>query len=69
VRILCECIPLRIDHATVKAEFSPGRHGIKAMPERITKQLLKVQSGTLYPLLHRLVADGWLIKTREEHRR
>ena len=57
------------------------------MPERITKQLLKlleamladaarewyglelmdatgIRSGTLYPLLHRLVADGWLERTR-----
>jgi PadR family transcriptional regulator PadR len=56
------------------------------MPERITKQLLKVlealvadsgrqwyglelmdatklSSGTLYPILHRLVQDGWLVRT------
>lgn len=55
------------------------------MPERITKQLLKVleallvdpqrewyglelmdatklSSGTLYPILHRLVQDGWLAR-------
>lgn len=55
------------------------------MPERITKQLLKVlealladprrewyglelmdatklTSGTLYPILHRLVQDGWLAR-------
>ena len=59
------------------------------MPERITKQLVKLleamivdparewyglelmnatklSSGTLYPLLHRLVQDGWLVRTSEE---
>jgi DNA-binding PadR family transcriptional regulator len=25
----------------------------------------RLSSGTLYPLLHRLVADGWLERTRE----
>jgi DNA-binding PadR family transcriptional regulator len=24
-----------------------------------------LSSGTLYPILHRLVADGWLVRTRE----
>lgn len=24
-----------------------------------------LKSGTLYPLLHRLVADGWLVRTRD----
>lgn len=61
---------------------------IRAMPERITKQLLavlevfigdpgrewyglevmngaKLSSGTLYPILHRLVEDGWLLRTRD----
>ena len=27
--------------------------------------ITKLSSGTLYPLLHRLVADGWLVRTRE----
>ena len=25
-----------------------------------------LSSGTLYPLLHRLVADGWLVRTQEK---
>ncbi|HEX8083367.1 MAG TPA: helix-turn-helix transcriptional regulator [Solirubrobacteraceae bacterium] len=25
----------------------------------------RLKSGTLYPILHRLVDDGWLIRTRE----
>jgi PadR family transcriptional regulator PadR len=28
-------------------------------------QAANLSSGTLYPLLHRLVADGWLERTRE----
>lgn len=27
--------------------------------------MTKLSSGTLYPILHRLVADGWLVRTRE----
>jgi PadR family transcriptional regulator, regulatory protein PadR len=29
-------------------------------------QSTKLTSGTLYPILHRLVADGWLERTRDE---
>lgn len=28
-------------------------------------EVAHISSGTLYPLLHRLVADGWLVRTQE----
>jgi PadR family transcriptional regulator PadR len=28
-------------------------------------QTAHLSSGTLYPILHRLVSDGWLVRTRE----
>jgi PadR family transcriptional regulator, regulatory protein PadR len=41
------------------ADFDREWYGLELM------EATNLSSGTLYPLLHRLVADGWLERTRE----
>jgi len=43
----------------VSADPSREWYGLELM------QTARLSSGTLYPILHRLVRDGWLVRTRE----